>query len=79
MGRVGARSKDVERAVDAFVDEQRARCLWFLRADYYPATLEERLSVLDQIARRGDRAAFVRAAELRQWLSRPSSEPSPGC
>jgi hypothetical protein len=65
-------------AVDRFVDEYRARCLWFLRPDYYPSTVEERLSVLDYIQRHGDREAFRRAAEMRRWLSPTSSAPSAG-
>ncbi len=59
---------ELDRAVNAIVDEYRARCLWFLRADYYPTTPDERLRILDQIQRHGDRAAYVRAAELRQCL-----------
>lgn len=63
-------------AIDRLVDDCRASCLWFLRADYYPTTDEERLRVLGDIQRHGDRAAFQRASELRQWLSRRSSAPS---
>jgi hypothetical protein len=59
--------------IDRLVDEYRVRCLWFLRADYYPATDAERLRVLDEIQRNGDREAFRVAGELRQWLSRPSN------
>jgi hypothetical protein len=29
-----------------FVDPYRARCLWFLREDYYPRTLAEREDVV---------------------------------
>jgi hypothetical protein len=63
-------------AVDRLVDEYRTRCLWFLRPDYYPATLEERLRVLDYIERHGDRDAFRKAAAVRQWLLRSFSAPS---
>jgi hypothetical protein len=65
-----------EGALRAFVDEYRARCLWFLRADYYPATAGEVAEVLRLIERHGDRRALVRAAEFRQWLSRRSNETS---
>lgn len=65
-----------EQAVDALVDEYRQRCLWFLREDFYPSSLEERLRVLDYIQRHGDREAFRRAAEVRKWLSPSSSEKS---
>ncbi len=61
-----------------FVDEYRERCLWFLRQDYYPATPAECDDVLRLIERHGDRRAFVRAAEFRQWLSPRSSDTSAG-
>lgn len=65
-----------EQAFRALVDEYRSRCLWFLRADYYPDTAVERAWVLDAIAANGDVHAFRRVAELRTWLSRISSEAS---
>ncbi len=63
-------------AVNALVDDYRVRCLWFLRPDYYPATREEQLRVLDYVQRHGDREAHVRVATLRQWLSQTSSADS---
>jgi hypothetical protein len=65
-------------AVNRLADEYRARCLWFLRSDYYPDSTEARLRVLDYIERHGDLAAFRRARELRQCLSPNSSERSAG-
>lgn len=65
-------------AVNALVDEYRTRCLWFLRPDWYPATLEDRLRALEYIERRGDNTAFQRARALREWLSRNSREASAG-
>ena len=59
--------------IDWLVDEYRVCCLWFLRDDYYPATDAERLRVLGDIQRYGDREAFRLAGQLRQWLSRPSN------
>ena len=64
------------RPIHVFVDEHRATCLWYLREDYYPRTVEEALRTLDAIARHGDLSAFKKAAELKQWLSRNSSSPS---
>jgi len=61
--------RTVDEAFKALVDDYRIRCLWFLRADYYPMTREARLRVLDYVQRYGDRDAHVRAAVLRQWLS----------
>jgi hypothetical protein len=68
----------VEDAVERLVDEYRSRCLWFLRADYYPSTDEERLRVLEYIVRYGDREAFLRVTLLRRWLSSTSNAPSAG-
>ncbi len=65
-----------EQAFRTLVDEYRSRCLWFLRADYYPDTGVERTRVLDAIAAHGDVQAFQRVAELRTWLSRISSNAS---
>lgn len=59
--------------MDGLVDEYRARCLWFVRLDYYPRTTEERLRALDYIGRHGDREAYQRAARVRRWLLHPSS------
>ncbi len=72
-------SEAATSAVDRLVDEYRVRCLWFLRPDYYPATLGERLRTLGYIERHGDREAFRRAATLKRWLSRDSNGPSAGC
>ena len=69
---------EMAEAVRALVDEYRDRCLWYLRCDYYPETREEGLRVLDAIARHGDVEAFRRAAEIRSWLSLPSSARSAG-
>ena len=66
-------TRTLDEALNALVDDYRTRCLWFLRADYYPATREEQLRVLDYVQRYGDRDAHVRAANLRQWLLRLSN------
>ncbi len=63
-------------ALNQLVDEYRDRCLWFLRSDYYPVTLDEQLRTLDLIVRYGDLRAYMRAGEIRRWLSRESSETS---
>jgi hypothetical protein len=65
--------REIANAVRGLVDEYRDRCLWFLRADYYPETPEEILKTLDYIERHGDRRGYLRAAEVRRWLSRRSS------
>ena len=43
----------VMQSVNTLVDEYRARCLWFLREDYYPRTTAEACRVLEAIERRG--------------------------
>lgn len=58
------------------VDDYRPRCLWFYREDYYPSTRSELERVLGLIERYGDLQAFRRVAEIREWLSRQSSETS---
>jgi hypothetical protein len=57
--------------VHAFVERHRAACLWFLRTDYLPRTLEEATWVLDLVARHGDVQAFQEAAEIRRRCSTP--------
>jgi len=42
-----ADSQQIADAVRRLVDEYRDRCLWFLRADYYPEGPEEMLRTLD--------------------------------
>ena len=65
-----------EQAVDMLVDDYRTRCLWFLRADYYPVTRDQRRRILDYVQRYGDRDAYIRVEGLRRWLSQPSSAES---
>jgi hypothetical protein len=62
--------------VHELMDEVRDRCLWSLRRDYYPASAAEAIRVLEMIEQHADVALFRRAATLRQWLSRNSSDPS---
>ena len=62
-----------DEPVRRLVDDYRVQCLWFLQADYYPATAAERERVLRLIERHGDVTALRRVAEVRTWLSRRSS------
>ena len=71
-------SHAIAETVNDLVDEYRRRCLWFLRADYYPTTDEERFRALDYIQTHGDRRAYARATEVRRWLSQASSAASAG-
>ncbi|HEY7817677.1 MAG TPA: hypothetical protein VIG29_05630 [Vicinamibacteria bacterium] len=70
---MSADSQTLTRVIDDLVDQYRGQCLWFLRPDYYPRTPEEQLRILDTIQRYGDRKAFQKAAEARQWLLQQSS------
>jgi hypothetical protein len=63
----------LDAEVRSFVDDYRERCLWFVRADYYPSTHAEILRVLRWVRARGDREAFQRAGKIEEWLSRTSS------
>ena len=71
-----ASREQMSAAIDALVDEQRSRCPWFLRADWYPRSFAERKRALAEIRKSGDHAAFRRAAELSSWLSRACSAES---
>ena len=63
----------VRDAVNRLVDDYRARCLWSLRADYYPADVDEQLAVLGSILRYSDLDGYRRASVLQQWLLQNSS------
>jgi hypothetical protein len=67
-----AAGRDEEAALVSLLETYRARCLWFLRPDFVPASKEEWMRTLDLIERYGDMAAFKQAEEARKWLSRPS-------
>ena len=62
--------------IEALVEENRATCLWFFDAAFRPDTPAKAMQALDSIARYGNRDAFIRASELKRWLSRTSSSPS---
>jgi hypothetical protein len=64
------------REIHSLVDEYRAQCLWYLRKDYYPDSVDSALRVLQAIENHGDVTAFKKAATLRQWLSQHSNAPS---
>lgn len=58
----------LDAEVRSLVDEYRERCLWFVRADYYPSTAEEILRTLRWIRARGDRDAFQRARKIEESI-----------
>jgi hypothetical protein len=67
-----------DQALRALVDAYRDRCLWYLRRDYYPETVDEALRIVAAIERHGSCEAFRRAAGVRAWLLPPSSGTSAG-
>ncbi|HXV61846.1 MAG TPA: hypothetical protein VEK15_14210 [Vicinamibacteria bacterium] len=69
-------TRQLERTIDALVNDYRDRCLWFLRPDFYPKTLDQKLRVLKYIRRYGDKTACRRAADAKRWLLQSSSETS---
>jgi hypothetical protein len=73
---MSSETAELLQSLKELVDEYRNQCLWFLRGDFYPETLEQGLRVLTYIQRYGDRAAYLKAAEARQWLLRKSKETS---
>jgi hypothetical protein len=68
MDTQGLTAEQVHEEIRRLVRDNRARCLWFAPRDYMPETNSERLRALEHIERHGDRVAFVRARELRDWL-----------
>jgi len=64
--------------VAALVKNQRARCLWFIRENYVPETMDAAERILDHIEKHGDQAAFAESRRLREWLSLHSSVNSAG-
>ena len=59
--------EEVYAAIDELV-QYRSMCLWFAPKGYLPATDEERIMALKNIERHGDRQAFMRSRELREWF-----------
>ena len=70
--------KALDDELAALVSAYRTRCLWFLRPDFMPTSVDEQLRVLGYIQRYGDLEAFRRASALRRWLSPTSSAASAG-
>ena len=64
--------EQIEQQVNELVGKYRSMCLWFAPKDYFPRTDQERLATLEDIERYGDREAFKRSRELRDWLLQAS-------
>ena len=68
MDATGVTKGELIAAIDELVERYRGMCLWFAPKGYLPGTDLERLRALENIERYGDREAFVKARELRDWL-----------
>ena len=66
----------VNSEIDRLVEMHRLRCFWFMRDDYRPTSLPERLRALDYLEKRSDRALFKEVRKLREWLLHLSNEKS---
>ena len=58
------------------VGKYRARCLWFLKEDFIPVTVESALRTLKYIERYGDLEAWREAEEMKQCLLQSSNSKS---
>jgi len=61
--------ENLKREIWAFMDEHRARALWWMPSDYYPQNVEQARDVLRAIARRCTRDAWIRTRQLMQRLA----------
>jgi hypothetical protein len=68
----------VAAEIDAFIESNRDRCLWFVQPDLRPRTDDERRWLLGEILRRADRDTFARAGRLKRCLSLISKDGSAG-
>ena len=67
---------DILEALHRLVEANRLQCLWFMKEEYLPRSAAEADRVLEAIEQHGDRQAWVKARELRAWLSRTTSAAS---
>jgi hypothetical protein len=63
-------------AVRELVERARATCLWFVDQHALPATRDDAIRFLRWIEQRADRDTYLRARQLRQWLSQTSNASS---
>ena len=57
-------------------DRYQSSCLWFLKENVKPDTVEAALRILVYIKRYGDREAYIQAERLKACLLRKSSATS---
>ena len=67
---------DFLAALHQLVEANRLQCLWFMKENFLPRSAVEADRVLTAIEQHGDRQAWVKAREMREWLSRTTSAAS---
>ena len=53
----------------ALIEANRARALWNVPRDYFPADTESARRILERIAARGDRATWTKARQMLRELN----------
>jgi hypothetical protein len=59
---------EFERELRDLIEANRARALWWMPRDYFPADDAAARRVLEKIAARGDRAMWTRARQMLREL-----------
>jgi len=65
--------KEIEQEINALILEYKEICLWSLREDCGPDTLQETITILEKIEKYGDREGFIRAKRVKRWLLQNSN------
>jgi nuclear transport factor 2 (NTF2) superfamily protein len=68
--------EDALQAARKLILAHRDDCLWFNREEVVPEDRDRIIALLRKIERHADRAEFVKARKLREWLSQNSSAAS---
>ena len=54
--------------VKSVIESYRSMCFWSFPDDFMPKNKRQLLLALDSLERYGDRVAYQKAGEIRQWL-----------
>lgn len=54
--------------VKSIMDNYRSMCFWSFPEDFMPQNKEQLVLALECLERYGDRDAYCKAGEIRQWL-----------
>lgn len=61
--------ENLKREIWTFMDEHRARALWWMPSDYYPQNADQARDVLLGIARHCTRENWIKSRQLMQRLT----------